>query len=274
MERGVEKDRKRTNVKESNRMKNCNTDKRYWWVAALSLIFCFSSFSHVWAQADFGMWYELAAEKKLAPWVSIGAESELRTRNNTRTADRWSAGVYAEFKIIKGLKASAGYNFLYDNNQEEVSLKSDNVRIKKWMPSYWGVRHRVNVSLTGSFNLGRLSISLRERWQFTHRPSVSDKKYDVDEMTWSPVNIKNKHILRSRLQLSYDFPHWKFDPFANVELFNGWPLEKVRYQVGVEYKLKKKHTFQLTYRYQDIRDNEADGESDRHLVGLSYKFKF
>ncbi|MBP3789844.1 MAG: DUF2490 domain-containing protein [Prevotella sp.] len=255
-------------------MKTCNTGKRYWWVAGLSLILYHFALSPVWAQSDFGMWYELAAEKKLAQWVSVGAETEFRTRNNTRTADRWSAGVNAEFRIIKGLKASAGYTFLYDNNPEKVSLKSDNVRIKKWRPSYWGAKHRVNVSLTGSINLGRLNVSLRERWQFTHRPSVSDKKYNVDKMTWSTVEVKNKHLLRSRLQLSYDFPHWKFDPFANVELFNGCTLEKIRFQAGVEYKFRKQHTFQLTYRYQDIRDNEEDGEVNSHLVGLSYKFKF
>lgn len=220
------------------------------------------------------MWYELGAEKKLSSQWNIGAETEFRTRNNTRTADRWSAGVSAEYKIIKGLKASAGYTFLYDNNREEVSLKSDDVRINKWTPSYWGVRHRFNVSLAGNINLQRLNIALRERWQFTHRPIANDKKYDVDEMVWCPVKSKNKHVLRSRLQLSYDFPHWKFDPFANIELFNAWGLEKVRYQVGVEYKYHKKHTFQLAYRFQDIREDDDDFDANSHLVGLSYKFKF
>lgn len=263
-------------------------EKRKWLIAAICLQFAIfnsplgplgSLLKHnasvcMAQSSDFGMWYELGAEKKFTRWFSVGAETEFRTRNNTRTADRWSAGVNAEFRIIKGLKASAGYTFLYNNNPEEVSLKSDNVRINKWRPSYWGVKHRVNVSLVGSLNISRLNISLRERWQFTHRPSVDNKKYDVDEMTWSAVKMKNKHILRSRLQLSYDFPHWKFDPFANVELFNGWALEKVRFQVGVEYKYHKKHTFQLTYRYQDVRDDDDDGDANSHLVGLSYKFKF
>jgi hypothetical protein len=244
--------------------------------AALAFVFLMglAPLSPTKAQDDFGMWYEVAAEKKLLKGLNVSAEMGFRTRNNTRTADRLNFGVEAEYKIIKWLKISAGYSLLDYNNKEKLSLKQDNVRANKWTPSYWGIRHRVNVSLSGSVDIDRLSISLRERWQYTYRPEVANKKYDIEEMTWEPVLSKHKHLLRSRIQLSYDFPHWKFDPFANVELFNGWPLEKVRYQVGVEYKLKKKHTFQLTYRYQDIRDNEADGESDRHLVGLSYKFKF
>ena len=46
--------------------------------------------------SDFGMWYELGAEKKLSQKWSLGLEGEFRTRNNTKTADRWSAGINAE----------------------------------------------------------------------------------------------------------------------------------------------------------------------------------
>ena len=224
---------------------------------------------------DFGMWYELGAEKKLSQKWSLGLEGEFRTRNNTRTADRWSAGVNAEYKVIKGLKASAGYVFLYDNNQEEFDLKSDGLRPNKWTPSYWGVRHRLNVSLTGSVDMGRLSISLRERWQYTYRPEATGKKYDFDEETWKSVKGKGKNVLRSRLQLSYDIPHWKFDPTASVEMFNDKSgIAKMRYQVGVDYKYQKKHVFGLNYLYQDVNNDDDDNEVNSHIIGLSYKYKF
>ena len=233
------------------------------------------SFSTSFAQSnDFGMWYELGAEKKLSRKWNIGAEVEFRTRNNVRTADRVSAGLSAEFKIFKWLKASAGYVFLYNNNKEELSMKSDNLRANKWTPGFWGVRHRTHVSLTGSFDWNRLSISLRERWQFTYRPEAKEKKYDIDEDAWEDLKSKSKHLLRSRLQLSYDIPHWKFDPFANVELFNGWNLQKIRVQAGVEYKYKKHHAFALTYRFQKVNESNDDEEVNSHIIGLSYKFKF
>ena len=219
---------------------------------------------------DFGMWYELGVEKKLSPKWNIGAEGEFRTRNNSRTADRWSAGVNAEYKIVKGLKASAGYIFLYDNNQEKFDLKSDGLRPNKWTPSYWGVRHRFNLSLSGNVDVGRLNIALRERWQYTYRPAATGKKYDFDEETWKSVKGKGKNVLRSRLQMTY----WKFDPTASVEMFNDKSgIAKMRYQVGVDYKYKKKHVFGLTYRYQNVNDDDDDNELNSHLIGLSYKLK-
>ena len=223
---------------------------------------------------DFGMWYELGVEKKLSPKWNIGAEGEFRTRNNSRTADRWSAGLSAEYKIVKGLKASAGYSFLYDNNQEKFDLKSDGLRPNKWTPSYWGVRHRFNLSLSGNVDVGRLNIALRERWQYTYRPAATGKKYDFDEETWKSVKGKGKNVLRSRLQMTYDIPHWKFDPTASVEMFNDKSgIAKMRYQVGVDYKYKKKHVFGLTYRYQNVNDDDDDNELNSHLIGLSYKLK-
>jgi hypothetical protein len=243
---------------------------------ALFAIHCSLFISHVRAQSDFGMWYELGAEKKLSSKWNVSAEAELRTRNNARTADRWSVGINAEYKILKGLKASAGYTFLDYNNQEEFDLKSDGLRPNKWTPSYWAERHRFNVSLTGSATWNRLSISLRERWQYTYRPQADNKKYDFDNETWKAVKGKGKNMLRSRLQLGYDIPHWKFDPFANIEMFNDKSgIKKMRYQVGVDYKYRKKHTFALTYRFQKVNgDDDDDNDVNSQLIGLSYKYKF
>ena len=236
----------------------------------------FGAATMVAAQSDdFGMWYELGVEKKLSQKWSLGLEGEFRTRNNSRTADRWSAGISAEYKIVKGIKASAGYIFLYDNNQEEFDLKSDGFRPNKWTPSYWGVRHRFNLSLSGNVDVGRLNIALRERWQYTYRPEATGKKYDFDEETWKSVKGKGKNVLRSRLQLSYDIPHWKLDPTASIEMFNDkGGIAKMRYQVGIDYKYKKKHVFGLNYRYQDVNSDDDDNEVNSHLIGLSYKYKF
>ena len=240
--------------------------------------------------SDFGMWYELGVEKKLSSKWSLGLEGEFRTRNNTKTADRWSAGLSAEYKIAKGyigsapanLKASAGYNLLYDNNAEELTRNSSGDP-KKWTPSYWGVRHRFNVSLAGSVDVGRFSFGLRERWQYTYRPEAKDKKYafnyDDDDYlsgyTLQPVKGKGKHVLRSRLQIDYNIPNCKLDPFVNAEMFsdkNG--IQKMRYQVGMDYKIKKQHVLSLTYRYQHVNSGDDDNDANRNLLGLSYIFKF
>ena len=231
---------------------------------------------------DFGMWYELGVEKKLTRKWSLGLEGEFRTRNNSKTADRWSAGISGEYKLMKGLKASAGYIMLYDNNAEKLTFNSSGDP-KKWTPSYWGIRHRVNLSLSGNVDWGRFSFALRERWQYTYRPEAKEKKYAFtydDDDYLSGYNLesvkgKGKSVLRSRLQVDYDIAGCKIDPFANIELFtdkNG--IEKTRYQLGVDYKIQKKHVLSLTYRYQHISGDDDDNEVDCHLIGLGYKYKF
>lgn len=256
------------------RTRKIRTD-RWMMVMGLSFIISHSSFSPARAQSDFGMFYELGAEKKISSKWNVGAEAELRTRNNTRTLDRWSVGLGAEYKIMKGLKASAGYTFLNNNNLEELDLKKDNIRPNKWTPSYWGMRHRFNLSLSGSLDFGRLNVALRERWQYTYRPKASGKRYDFDEEAWTAVKGKGKNVLRSRLQLSYDIPHWKLDPFVNVEMFNDkGGIQKMRYQAGVEYKYRKKHAFALAYRLQNVKGVDEDNDVNSHLIGLSYKYKF
>lgn len=229
---------------------------------------------------DFGIWYSLGAEKKINRQLAIGAESEFRTRNDSKTADRWSVGINAEYKIVKGLKASVGYNFLYDNNAEKLSYNYDNTgavaTLNNWRPSYWGARHRVTVSLQGSKTFGRLGVSLRERWQYTYRPEKTTQRFDFDNSQWEDKVVKGKakSVLRSRLQLDYDIPNWKADPYGSVELANAWNIQKIRYTLGADYKIQKTHVFSLYYRYQDIRKDDFDGEPDMHVIGVGYKFKF
>ena len=224
---------------------------------------------------DFGMWYELGADKKLSRQWSLGVESELRTRNNTRTLDRWSVGVSAEYKVLKWLKVSAGYTFLYDNNMEEMDFKRDGFTPNNWLPSYWGVRHRFNAGLTGSAAWKRFKFSLRERWQYTYRPEADGKKYDFDNSVWKSVKAKGKNVLRSRFQAEYDIPRWKFDPTASVEMFNdNNGIQKMRYQFGVDYKYKKYHVFSLSYRFQNVNSADDDDDLNSHLIGLGYTYKF
>ena len=63
---------------------------------------------------DFGLWYSVGVEKKIDKRWSVDVEGEFRTRNHARTADRWSVGGSADYKIKKRLKGSAGYDFLWD----------------------------------------------------------------------------------------------------------------------------------------------------------------
>lgn len=266
-----------------------------WWVKVLLILFTFhfSLFTSVSAQSsqsdDFGLDFSLEAQKKLSKQWSLNLEGELRTRDNTKTVDRWSAGLGLDYKVTKWLKASAGYTFLYGNNEKRTSyFDADDEAVaidgdaeagdpKYGYPQYWTPRHRFNVSLTFDKKLiGDLRFSLRERWQYTWRPEQTIQRYsyldgeDVDKI----YSGKGKNVLRSRLQVEYDKKGLTVTPYANVEFFNAWSLQKTRFNIGLDWKVAKQHTLGVFYRYQTVRNDDDDNEPNRHMIGLGYKFKF
>lgn len=261
------------------------------WVrrAILVLPVSFLCLSPISAQGDdFGLDFSVEAEKKISKQWSAGFEGELRRRDDAQTNARWSAGLYADYKVVKWLKASAGYTFLYDNNQrisyydptDEAVIDGDaESGDPKKCARYWGARHRFNVSLTASGKLGDWKLSLRERWQYTYRPehtvderwSYLDGAYDGKEKMYSG---KGKNVLRSRGQIEYDKKGFDITPYASVELFNAWSVQKVRYTVGIDWKLSKLHSVGAYYRYQSVHNDDDDYEPNLHLVGVGYKFKF
>ena len=229
------------------------------------------------AQTESGLITELGAEKKLSKQFSIGLEAELRTRNNFKTMDRWSVGIGAEYKPVKYLKFEGGYTLLNTNFREDISLKS-NGSYNNWRPSYWGIRHRVYASATGTYKFkSNLRLSLRERWQYTYRPETTVTRWDFDNSWWED-NVragKGKNQLRSRLQLEYDKKNALLTPYANVELYNSWAIEKIRYTIGTDINLSKQHSLNLFYRYQNMKNVDADEyDPNMHYIGVGYKFKF
>lgn len=227
------------------------------------------------SEDDFGIWYSVGAEKKLSKKWTVAAEGEFRTRNNARTADRWDLGLQAERKLTRRLKLSAGYNLIWQNTPEKITVHSSDGSYNNWRPSFWSVRHRLHADLTGSLDWGRVRLSLRERWQYTFRPKATTTRYDFDNATWEDTEVqsKAKNVLRSRIGASWNTPHCPIDPYANVELFNAWSLQKVRYTLGADYKLTRQHVLSLFYRYQQVHHSD-EGQTSEHIAGLSYTFKF
>lgn len=245
---------------------------------------------------DFGIWTSIEVQKKIDKKWSVGVEAEMRTRDNVKTVDRWSGGLGVDYKITKDLKASAGYTFLWDNNErishyDETDGKvingatwNDGTPIKVGDPKkrgeYWGARHRFNVSLTYEKRFGHFDVSLRERWQYTYRPEHTvDQRWSFYDSDWDGKSHtyrgKGKNVLRSRLQVEYKrYKGQKLQPYANVEMYNAWAVEKMRYTLGADYKIAKKHTIGLYYRYQSVHNNDFDNEPNMHIIGAGYQFKF
>ena len=174
-------------------------------------------------------------------------------------------------------------------NPAETSIKyrDDVLSIPKHMnvdAPYWYTRHRGTASLTGSLKIGRLKLSLRERYQFTYRMTAQCNRERYYYMYFPPLfemwdetpetltdnkNTKSDHKLRSRLSVSYDIKKCPFEPFAEVEVYNAldntFAFDKIRYTLGTDYKVSKKAKIKVYYRYQDYSD--IDDISD-HILGL------
>jgi len=231
------------------------------------------------AQSEGGLFLEAAAEKKINKQLNVSLETDFRTRNNFKTVDRWSVGLTADYKLTKWLKATAGYKLLNTNFREHITMNTS-VLYNNWRPSYWGTRHRFYASLMGSYKFSNnLKLSLRERWQYTYRPEKTVERWDFDNAHWEDKvrSGKGKHQLRSRLQVSYDKKRGTVEPYASIELYNSWSIEKIRYTIGADWKLSKQHILGAYYLFQKRHNADTemdDDEPDMHWLGIAYKFKF
>ncbi|MCI6519433.1 MAG: DUF2490 domain-containing protein, partial [Prevotellaceae bacterium] len=171
-----------------------------------------------------------------------------------------------------------------DDGNEYTEKEYKGYNVKK---PYWRCKNRWNFDLTGKLPIGRLTLSLRERYQFTRANSVSSlvDKYrvnlagDVPEYKKTDVKVRsanNDSRLRSRLMADYDIHHCPLSPYAYIEIANnlcsGMQLEKTRVGVGTEIKINKQNKLDVGYVYQDSRDDDFSGSE--HVIDISYKYKF
>lgn len=260
---------------------------------------------------DWGLWTNVEGKTKLATGLNMSVEAGYRLRDVFSTSDRASAGLsfsYRNKSLIPWLKADAGYLFIYKNNPAETAIKYNADGSPKHMnedEAYWGRRHRAFASAVASVKVGRVQLSLRERYQFTYTaPATCNRtRYyynplsavlpDIEE--WYLIEDENDedysymvddkkaktdHKLRQRVAASYDIPKCKFEPFAAVEAFNdldnGFALGKMRYTIGTDYKFNKHSRLTAFYRYQVTFHSDIvyEEETGGNIIGLEYSFDF
>ena len=150
--------------------------------------------------------------------------------------------------------------------------------------SYVDSRHRVTASLQAAVELGRFKISLRESYQFTHTDSAQYSKdkyrfkngeFDHMETVTDGKSASNKNVLRSKIGIDYNIPHWKYDPFISYELFNGidnaFKTDKSRITAGIEFSFNKMHNFEVAYMWQNQHDDDEPAGS---FICVGYKLEF
>lgn len=242
---------------------------------------------------DFGTWMEAGLTKDLGKNFSLSSEVSFRSNNNLKSVERWDWSLGVGYKVCPYLKLSANYVFLYGYSPDKWKehYKKDIETYENWdgynvTKSYWNTRNRFNLEATGSIDIGRFTLSLRERYQYTRTNSateikdryrfqnIGEKQDLVYRETFEDFQKpKTKQLLRSRLQVEYNIRHCKVTPYVSFELFNKlddhFEIDSKRFIVGGEYKLTKKHRLSLSYVFE-----KENGASNLHVIDLSYKFKF
>lgn len=151
---------------------------------------------------------------------------------------------------------------------------------KGWNDPNKFLRHRVNIDATGQVTLGQWKLSLRERLMLDAR---------ADEVNLLETN-KVDYTLRSRLQAVYAIPNQPLNIVAKIELFNtlnalyyGQYISELRPEIGLQWKVNKKNTLNLAYRYNYKYDRKItmldNGNAalthsyiHKHVMLLTYKF--
>lgn len=250
---------------------------------------------------DFGVWTSVAAEKEVTKKLSFEGSLEFRAENKLRSATRWDVSVGADYKLWKFLKVSGGYVYIYDRSLQETKVNFNNSGKENGYNvdhGFWRSKHRAHFDLTFKHKLGRFELSLRERYQFTHyRPADclrdryrdealagdqgdfyewNGRKFYSFEQVPEHKSTRNRHYLRSRLQLEYDIKGLPLAPAVSYEMSNdfsdAFDIAKHRVTAGADWKVNKKNVISLNYIYENGADDDSDGNA--HVISVGYKLKF
>ena len=244
----------------------------------------------------------------LAKNLSLEWSEQVRMHNNVSDVDKILSTVGLNYKVLPWLKVGASYSFVNVRDEETKLIDMNPVTDVTWQN-----RHMVNVDVTGSYKVGRVKLSLRERVRFNFRGD-SINEYE---------KVNPAISLRSRLKAAYDIRQCRWEPYAYVELYttlnavDAVPnykeynvaykqyMSRLRFSVGTEFKINNYHRLDIYYRFHmnqsydlDYKNNKGDlkpnytlneksqiipqkpsdmgwrhEKQNCHVIGLDYKFK-
>lgn len=171
--------------------------------------------------------------------LKLNVTPELRF-DDEFTLDKSLLETELEYKALKHLSLSTAYRFVINNraNKDTEYL------------------HRIALGATVKKKIMR----------FTPGFKLSYSNYADDD-------VSDKAFLRYKGFLKYDIPNCKLTPYASVEAYQeleNYDLYKIRYQAGMDYKLKKNNYLGLSYKF----DYYLKEYTNKHIISVAYKIKF
>ena len=241
----------------------------------------------------------IGLDKKIVKGLHLSLEEELRWDDNFSSFNRLHTTAALQYKVLPYLKVGVGYALINPYSSSSGAFKD--------------TRHRLMLDATGTVRFGLWQLSLKERFQITHRTG----DFNIYQ---NPTNLM---ALKSRLTLKYKgFQRWT--PYVYFELRNtlnapvisalynstygvymtysgsstgeaGWFLEgfdgcyvnRLRGSLGTEYKIDRHNTLNLYVLLDHVSDKVVDAnasgtklKSYTHeqgfvgQIGVAYEYSF
>lgn len=218
---------------------------------------------------------QAGVQKRFTKRFSATVNAELRLRNNFKSIERWSLSPMADYKLTAWLKADAGYMLLRTHFPQTLNTTTAGKDTQR--SGYWDVKHRFYASLTGIYKPSKnITLSLRERWQYTYRRAMTVSQWETGSQYVEEKAIPSTqhHQLRSCLQIQYKPTKCPLTPYANMELFHAFDLEKILCSIGTDIKISDRNTLRVYYHYKHLYMSGAKPVTapDLHYLGIGYKF--
>ena len=221
-------------------------------ILVLFLTFIFIGLSKAQTTNDFGMWTTIGTEKNVNDSWSLGVNTEIRTKNNVGSVDRWQLGIDCTYKISKLLKLGGSYEFHLKNHTIDG--------VNEMVP-----RHRLMFDITPECKVFNwLKLSLRERYQYTHTMQRGNE------------NASNEHHLRNRFKAEMTNSRMNgWTPFASVEMFNNlgkqFQIDEMRIAAGTSYKINAHHAINMGYLL-DLKRSAGGLDKALHVLTSGYVY--
>ncbi len=218
-----------------------------------------------------------SVDKKLAKGLHLRLEEELRMDNNFSAFDRFHTTLGLSYKVNSNVKVGIGYAMINPYSTTNNAFKNS--------------RHRLMVDASYGLPLGNWRLSLKERFQVTYRTG------DMNLYQ----NPRTALTLKSRLKLQYKGLR-RMEPYAYIELrntlnapvidavyntatdtwgyysdgtftqkgdagwfldgFDGCYLNRLRCALGVEYRLNKRNSLDISLMVDRTMDKIVDANTE------------
>ena len=227
-------------------------------------------------ETDNALWTSIDIKKKFNHGLALSFEEEYKLRENFSNTDKFETTIDLSWKPLSFLKGGIAYCRIDYNHPANNNNTAE----------YWELRHRYIAYLMGSYDIGRFSLSLKEKFQQTNRVGVN-----ASANKSNPTNV-----IRSKFEVDYNIKKSSFTPYASVEVFytlnepNGVQdpsatkmVTEIRNAIGVEYSIKKNLAVEAGYLYCITKDWDKNalgnnmggylsGYTNALTLGLSYTF--